>query len=348
MPVATWGNFKGAEARELSEIGCQVLISNILHLSIRPGIEVLTAMGGIHKFMGWSKPVMTDSGGFQAFSLGVRKESPSGKLFPKDMPLRGGGEGSRNLIWIEERGIKFRSYVDGSYSFWTPEDSIRYQIESGSDILFALDECTAHNHDYSYTRESLGRTLRWTKRSLRYFRENGASGGLFFGIVQGGNFKDLRLKALEELLSLNLDGIGIGGYLGRDRDEMLEILSWVVPQIPKETPRHLLGIGTLKDIDPIVRLGIDTFDCIAPSKLAGTGTFYSSAEEGNMERIVRRRFQRDPSPLDPSCHCHTCMNFSRAYLHHLFRIRDPLGIRLLVIHNHAFFERLVSKYRQEG
>lgn len=346
VPVATWGNLKGIEPWEFLRTGAQVLIANTYHLYLRPGIEVLSSFGGLHHFMGWHRPIMTDSGGFQAFSLGIKRKNPSSKIFPvASFGIKAPKTNRKELAEIREDGILFRSYIDGSSHHWTPENCMEYQLKIGSDILFTLDECTAYDHDYYYTKQSLERTIRWTKRCYQYFKEKEAMGKRLYGILQGGNFKDLRIKATEELLKLDLDGYAIGGYLGSSRDEMLEILGWIMPLLPQDKPRHLLGIGTIKDIIPIVKMGIDTFDCIAPSKLASTGTFYVDTENPIVLRIKKTCFKDDSDPLDINCNCHTCKNYSKAYIHHLFKINDPLGPKLLNIHNHSFFEEFLRKIR---
>ncbi len=352
IPVGTQATVKGLTVEQLKEIGAESVLCNTYHLYLRPGDEAIKKLGGLHKFMNWDRPIWTDSGGFQVFSLGAAMEHGVGKIasmFPgeKSGVLAREGElehiisKKEKFTRVTEDGVEFRSHMDGSRHFLTPEKSIKIQENLGADLIFAFDECTSPLHDYQYTKKSLIRTHRWAKRSLAAFRgENQA----LYGIIQGGAFKDLREEAAKFISRMHFDGIGIGGALGNTKKEMYKILGWVTPLLPEKKPRHLLGIGALEDIIKAVKLGVDTFDCVAPTRIARNGS--ALLLDGESLNIKSGRYWKDKNPLDKTCGCYTCQNYTRAYLNHLFKAHEMLGPILTTIHNLYFMERLMKRVRE--
>lgn len=316
MPVGTQATVKTMTPDELVDAGAEIILSNTYHLYLRPGSEIIKAAGGLHKFMNWSRPILTDSGGFQIFSLG--------KL--------------RN---ITEEGVVFRSHLDGSKHFIGPEESMEIQMELGSDIAMAFDECPPYPADYNYTRQSADLTYRWAKRCKT--RHNSSEQALF-GIVQGGMYHDLRRTSAYQLGELDFPGYGIGGLsVGEPKPLMYEVLSELIPHMPEDKPRYLMGVGSPDCLIEGVLRGIDMFDCVLPTRIARHGTVMT--RKGNLT-IRDRPFARDFQPIEPGCSCYTCKNYSRAYIRHLLKAKEVLGIRLTSIHNVTFLLHLMEDIRE--
>ena len=320
MPVGTYGTVKAMTPEELEDLGAQIILSNTFHLMLRPGPDIIAAHGGLHGFMHWAHPLLTDSGGFQVFSL-------------------------RSLRRIGEEGVHFRSPIDGREVRLTPEDSMDVQRALRSDIAMALDDCTAYPAGESEARASMERSMRWAVRShAHYYRgEQQAPGGLF-GIVQGGMHTSLRLASLEALLRLDWPGLAIGGLaVGESVEQRLGVLESLTPHMPQERPRYLMGVGRPEDIVAAVALGVDLFDCVIPTRHARNGHLFTS---GGVINIRNSAFAADLAPIDGSCDCYTCRNFSRAYLRHLDRCNEILGSRLNTIHNLHYYIGLMRALRQ--
>lgn len=378
VAVGTQATVKAVGPDDLTKIGIQVLIANTYHLHLRPGEGVIAQLGGLHKFMGWEGPIMTDSGGFQAFSLGAAIEHGVGKIasiFPDEVEAaeRGGhlrkARQGQSLVKITEEGIEFRSHLDGSPQKFTPENTIEIQKKLGADIIFVLDECTSPLHDYEYTKRAMERTHRWAVRALEYFKTSppcpsphprpltpllpspsegrgaGGEGQALFGIVQGGAYRDLREQGAKFIASLDFDGFGIGGSVGRSKDDLYRVLDWTIPLLPEGKPRHLLGIGEIEDIFHAVARGVDLFDCVAPTRMARNGALWVKDAPHFRINITNAVYKTDPRPVAEDCPCYTCQNFSRAYLHHLFIAREILAMRLATIHNLHFLESLMRRIR---
>lgn len=326
MNVGTAAAIKGAlDAFDLKEIGCQVELSNTYHLHLRPGDTVIRDMGGIHKFMNWDRPILTDSGGFQVFSLA--------KL--------------RN---IKEEGVYFSSHIDGRKIFMGPEESMQIQSNLGSTIAMAFDECVENPCEKRYAKESADMTARWLKRCkdemnrLNSLEDTINKKQLLFGINQGSTFEDLRTEHMKQIRELDLDGYAIGGLaVGEPTEVMYSIIEAVEPFMPKDKPRYLMGVGTPVNILEAVARGVDFFDCVMPSRNARHGTIFTSQ---GIINIRNAKYERDESPLDPECSCHTCRNFSKAYLRHLFKANEMLAMRLAVIHNLYFYNNMMSEIRE--
>lgn len=338
--VATLGAVKTLTTEQVEQTGTQLLIANTFHLHEKPGEKIVKAAGGLHEFMQWHHPLMTDSGGFQVFSLGFGKDFSTGKILkPKEGALIQIGQQPK-LLRITDEGVHFTSFRDGRKIFLGPKESIRIQEQLGADITFAFDECTSPAADYEYTKKSLARTHDWAKKCLKARRSQQA----LYGIVQGGRFRDLREESAKFIGVLPFDGFGIGGEFGDDKRLMTVMCRWVIDHLPPEKPRHLLGIGYLEDIAEIVREGVDTFDCIVPTHYARHGTAFTS--EGKLH-IGQSRFLRDKKPLDKKCLCSTCVLYSRSYLSHLFRAKEINALQLLTFHNLFFFQAYVKKIRED-
>ena len=318
MPVGTYGTVKAMTPEELTGLGAQILLGNTFHLLLRPGPAIIAAHGGLHGFMHWPHPILTDSGGFQVFSL-------------------------KSLRRISEEGVRFRSPIDGSEVRLTPEDSMDVQRALRSDVAMALDDCTEHPATEGQARESMERSMRWAARShARYYQDAEPPGGLF-GIVQGGMHAALRLASLEELLRRDWPGLAIGGLaVGETEEERLRVLEALIPHMPAERPRYLMGVGRPEDIVAAVLRGVDLFDCVMPTRHARNGHLFTSAGVIN---IRNRAHQEDRAPLDASCACYTCRNYSRAYLRHLDRCNEILGARLNTIHNLHYYLSLMRALR---
>ncbi|MBW1678849.1 MAG: tRNA guanosine(34) transglycosylase Tgt [Deltaproteobacteria bacterium] len=350
VAVGTQGTVKSASVEDLRRIGNQVIISNIYHLHLRPGEDLIEKMGGLHRFMSWEGPLMTDSGGFQIFSLGAAREHGVGKIAPLFPGAQDRGDHFRSkreesLVKINEAGVEFISYLDGSRHHFTPERVIEIERKLDADIILVLDECTSPLHDYHYTSAAMERTHRWAIRALEEFQRTSDKSQALWGIVQGGAYRDLREESATFTANQNFDGYAIGGSLGRSKDDMYRVLEWTIPFLPQDKPRHLLGIGTIEDIFEVVKRGIDLFDCIAPTLMAQTGTLFAKEAKGFRIHITNAQFKDDPRPIEVGCNCHTCCNYSRAYLRHLFMAREPLGTRLATIHNLSFMESLMDQIR---
>ncbi|MEQ1876335.1 MAG: tRNA guanosine(34) transglycosylase Tgt [Bdellovibrionia bacterium] len=312
MPVGTQATVKGLTVESLKHVGSKVLLANTYHLLLRPGIEVFLKFGGIHKFMNWDGPVLTDSGGFQIFSL----------------------ENSRKMT---EQGAEFQSYVDGTRHLLSPEKSISTQIAIGSDIMMVLDQCVPSTSEYKVAEAAMHLTHRWARRSLE---ARGESPQSLFAIVQGACFPDLRKQSAEQLCAMNFDGFAIGGLaVGETKNQRDDFTELTASFLPKNLPRYLMGVGTPLDILEAVRRGVDMFDCIMPSSLAKRGTAFTSKGKVHIYRGV---YKFSDAPLDPACDCLTCTNFSRAYLHHLHKSDELLGWKLLSKHNFYFYHRMMA------
>ncbi len=325
MNVGTTAAIKGAlDTFDLKEVGCQVELSNTYHLHLRPGDRVVRDMGGLHKFMNWDRPILTDSGGFQVFSLA----------------------GLRN---IKEEGVYFSSHIDGRKIFMGPEESMQIQSNLASTIAMAFDECIENPCEKEYARESVARTVRWLKRCkaeldrLNQLPETINQQQMLFGINQGSTYDDLRIEHMKQIAELDLDGYAIGGLaVGESTEEMYHVIETVEPFMPKDKPRYLMGVGTPSNILEAVDRGVDFFDCVMPSRNARHGTIFTSL---GMVNILNAKYERDETPLDPNCGCHTCRNFSKAYLRHLFKAKEMLAMRLSVIHNLYFYNHLMEEIR---
>ena len=317
MPVGTQATVKAMTPEELKEIGSQIILSNTYHLYMRPGHDLIERAGGLHKFMNWDKPILTDSGGFQVFSLG---------------PLRK----------IKEEGVEFRSHLDGSKHFLSPEKATEIQNALGSDIIMAFDECAPYPADRQYVKNSLERTTRWLERckAAHKYPEKQA----LFGIVQGGMYKELREQSAKEITAIDLPGYAIGGLsVGEPKDMMYEVLDYTVPLLPEDKPRYLMGVGSPDDLLEGVLRGIDMFDCVLPTRIARNGTAMTS--QGKV--VVRNAsYAEDFTSLDPECDCYTCKNYTKAYLRHLIKCNEILGARLLTIHNLHFLLKLMENVRE--
>lgn len=357
VPVATQASVKALSSEDIKDCGADIIISNTYHLHLRPGEDLVEKMGGLHKFMNWNGPIMTDSGGFQVFSLGFGIEHGVGKIaniFPDEdeeyLKRRKEWATQAKLARVTDDGVEFRSHLDGRMLKLTPKISMEIQKKLGADIILAFDECTSPLSDYSYTKKALARTHKWAKICLRE-----RSSQALFGIVQGGAYKDLRDESTRFIGGLPFDGYAIGGSLGRSINDMFKILDWVIPELDEKKPRHLLGIGEIEDIFNVVEKGVDMFDCVTPTRLGRMGVAMSKvtprlrsgqACQKSKFDITKVEFAKDKGPIEEGCGCYTCKNYSRAYLNHLFRAKELLGYRLLTIHNVFFITNLVAKIRE--
>jgi queuine tRNA-ribosyltransferase len=317
MPVGTRGTVKALGPDDLLAAGAQIVLANTFHLFLRPGHELVRALGGLHAFMGWDGPILTDSGGFQVFSLAKMRR-------------------------ITEDGVEFRSPIDGSAHFLSPELAVAVQHALGVDVIHPLDECLAYPASHEDTERSLALTLRWARRS-RAAHDAGAGGPALFGIVQGGTYADLRQRAVDETVALGFDGYAIGGMaVGEPKDVMYELTAATAERLPRNQPRYLMGVGRPEDLVEAVARGVDMFDCVLPTRNARNGQCFT---EAGPLTIKHARYARDPAPLDPTCRCYTCRRFSRAYLRHLFVAEELLAYRLLSLHNVHYFLDLVARMR---
>jgi len=350
IPVGTLATVKGISVDDLRQIGSQVIIANTYHLHLQPGEDLIEKMGGLHQFMGWEGPLITDSGGFQIFSLGVAKEHGVGKIafiFP-DEKNHGGHISSKkgkSLVNLDEDGVDFISYRNGSRHRFTPERVIEIERKLGADIILVLDECTSPFHDYEYTAKAMERTHRWAIRALKEFKRTSFKSQALFGIIQGGAYHDLREKSAQFISGQDFDGYAIGGSLGKSTKEMHQVLEWTIPSLLQDKPRHLLGIGEIEDIFEVVKRGVDLFDCVLPTRLARTGTLFTKEGERFRIHIRNEKYTNDPHPVENGCDCYTCRNFSRAYLRYLFMAKELLAIQLASIHNLYFLESLMRRIR---
>jgi len=347
VPVATQAVVKTLTSEEVEETRSQILIANTFHLHLKPGEEIVKAGGGLHKFMNWPKPLMTDSGGFQVFSLGFGRDFGTGKILKEkpDFLIKKGQQ--PKLLKINSDGVYFSSPIDGQKIFLGPRESMKIQESLGADIIFAFDECTSPMANYEYTKKSLIKTHNWAKICLKYKKSLPAgrqASQALFGIVQGGKFRDLRKESAKFIGSLPFDGFGIGGEFGDNKKIMVEMIDWVIKELPEEKPRHLLGIGRLEDIVKIIKAGIDTFDCIVPTRFARHGIAFTS--EGKLD-MSKTKYLKDNYPLDKNCSCFVCQNYRRNYINHLFRANEITALKLLTFHNLYFFNNEIAKIREK-
>ncbi len=316
MPVGTYGTVKAMTPGELKDLGAEIILGNTFHLMLRPGTEIIQAHGDLHDFTQWQGPILTDSGGFQVFSLGALRK-------------------------IREEGVTFQSPVDGSRVFMGPEESMAVQRALGSDMVMIFDECTPHPATETEARQSMELSLRWAERSRK---AHGDNPNALFGIVQGGMYDHLRSRSIRGLRSIGFDGYAVGGLaVGETEEERNRVLEHLEPELPGGCPRYLMGVGRPQDIVEAVRRGIDMFDCVMPTRNARNGYLFT---RGGMLRIRNSRFARDTRPIEPGCECHACLHYSRAYLKHLDRCNEILGKRLATIHNLAFYQRLMRELRE--
>ncbi len=347
MPVATKATVKSLSPEDLNQLGTQLLICNTYHLMLQPNPEVIEKIGGLHKFMNWKKPIVTDSGGFQAFSLGLGKEHAVGKMFFPGENYKAGKQQARSIAKINDKGIRFRSIYDNSRQFLTPEKSIKVQEKLGADMILVLDECTSPLSSKEYTSESLKRTHKWAKSCLDVHSTDQA----ISGIIQGGHWEDLRKKSAKYITSLNFDSYAIGGSLGKSKQDMYNIIEWVIPYLSEEKPRHLLGIGVVEDIFESVERGIDLFDCVSPTRIARSGYAHIRPPLGTKKNKYRLKLfsirnSMDDQPLDPNCSCNVCKNYSRAYIYHLLKTEELFGYTLMSFHNVYFMLELMKEIRE--
>ncbi|MFA5386541.1 MAG: tRNA guanosine(34) transglycosylase Tgt [Candidatus Paceibacterota bacterium] len=340
VPVATQATIKTLNSEELPQTKTQILISNTFHLHLKPGEGIIKKMGGLHRFMNWPKPIMTDSGGFQVFSLGFGRDLGVGKILKNGSLPTGKQANSPKDLRITSDGVLFKSYFDGRKIFLGPKESIKIQESLGADIIFAFDECTSPTANYEYTKKSLAKTHKWAKICLETKKTKQA----LFGIVQGGKYKDLRQESAKLIGSLDFDGFGIGGEFGDNKNEMVKMIDWVIDELPEGKPRHLLGIGHPEDILKIIKAGVDTFDCIVPTHYGRRGVAFVSTGRLDMNKS---KFLNDKNPLDKKCDCFVCQNYSRSYITHLFRAKEITGMKLLTFHNLYFFNSMVEKIRKD-
>ncbi len=350
VPVGTKATVKGITPEMLKELGAQVMLANTYHLYLQPGDALIHKAGGLHSFIHWSGPILTDSGGFQVFSLGVAFGKGISKiLHPADVsaqiPERStADDGVPKLATIGNDGVSFRSHIDGSSHYITPEKSIEIQHNLGADIIFAFDECTAPTEDKRYQEEALLRTHVWAERCLTHhqkLQEQDQKPQALFGVVQGGRDEELRRKSAQFLAGLPFDGYGIGGSF--DKDDLHSAVRWCNEELPEDKPRHLLGIGEPEDLFEGVENGVDLFDCVAPTRNARTGSLYTKSGKIN---ILNTQYQNDLTPIEEGCACYTCTNYTRAYVAHLFRAKEMLAGTLASIHNLYFITHLVAQMRE--
>ncbi len=340
IPLATKGSVRGLDAPEVAGLGFEMVLGNTFHLLVSPGPERIAAAGGLHSFMGWERAVITDSGGFQVFSLA------HGNVAEEIKGSGRKGEGQGAIIEIEEQGVRFRSYRDGAERYISPEASMEIQAALGSDIALAFDECTPYHVDRDYTARSTERTHRWLERCLAWHDRCGPSRQAVFGIVQGGVHEDLRRDSARYVSEAGVDGIAIGGTLGRDKEEMRGVLALTAPLLPTAAPRHLLGIGEVDDLLESIALGIDLFDCAVPTRLARHGVALAPDPERRFRLDLRKAgHEGDRRPLVDGCPCPACSHHDRDYLSYLSRAEELTAVRLLVLHNLTYLERLVAGAR---
>jgi queuine tRNA-ribosyltransferase len=343
--VGTKATVKALSPEQVKDLGAEVVLANTYHLYLQPGEELMKKAGGLHKFMNWQGPTMTDSGGFQVFSLGAAFGKKVGKVAKKDAPDEVFAEKAEEFVplaKIDEDGVTFKSPTDGSMHRFTPERSIEIEHAIGADMIFAFDECTSPTASYEYQKEAMERTHRWAKRSLDFHKsKENAERQALFGIVQGGRFQDLREESAKVISQMEFDGFGIGGSF--DKEDMDKAVGWVNKILPEGKPRHLLGIGEPSDLFGAVENGCDLFDCVAPTRMARNGALYTN--DGRIN-ILNARFVTDFSPVDKECGCSTCKNYTCAYLSHLFRSDEMLAATLGSIHNLYFIVNLVKRIRQ--
>lgn len=340
--VGTKATVKALSPEQVSSIGAEAILANTYHLYLEPGEEVLKKAGGLHNFMNWQGPTFTDSGGFQAFSLGAAFDSKVGKIGKVKQEVEDQESVSEHnaLAKVDEDGVTFKSVIDGSSHRFTPERSMEIQHAFGADILFAFDECTSPLASYEYQKEAMDRTHRWAKRSLDYHKEKGTKGQALFGIVQGGRHKDLREESARVIGAMDFDGFGIGGSF--DKEDLHTAVGWVASKLPEDKPRHLLGIGEPLDLILGIENGMDTFDCVSPTRIARNGSLYTRNGKIN---ILNAEYKSDFGKIEEGCACYTCTHYTRAYVSHLFRAKEMFAATLASIHNLYFLVNLVKQAR---
>jgi queuine tRNA-ribosyltransferase len=339
VPLASSGTVKTLRAAEVAELGFEMVLGNTFHLFIQPGHEHIADMGGLHEFMGWRRALVTDSGGYQVFSMG------HGSVADEIKRRRDPRESM--VLAIDEDGVRFRSYLDGSERFMGPETSMEIQAALGSDVALAFDECTPYHVDRDYTARSTERTHRWLDRCIDWHRAKAPDGQLLFGIVQGGVYEDLRIASAERVASADIDGVAVGGSLGQEKQQMREVVGWALRLAPERLPRHLLGIGDVDDILHAVRVGIDTLDCATPTRLGRHGTALVPDPEARWRLDLTKPASRDSrEPLVDGCPCPACREHTRAYLHYLARANELTAVRLLTLHNLTFMAQLMEDIRE--
>jgi queuine tRNA-ribosyltransferase len=338
VPLASTATVKSLHASEVAALGYEMVLGNTFHLFIQPGADHVAEMGGLHEFMGWRGAIVTDSGGYQVFSMG--HGSVADEIKRRREP------GKSMILSIEEEGVRFRSYLDGSEMFMGPETSMEVQAKLGSDIALAFDECTPFHVERDYTRASMERTHRWLDRCVAWHRDHAPAGQLLFGIVQGGVYEDLRAESAGYVANADLDGVAIGGSLGQEKDEMRQVVEWSLAPLPDERPRHLLGIGDVDDIVHAVGAGIDMFDCATPTRLARHGTALVP-DPGRRWRLDLSKGEHKTSqePIAAGCPCPACREHTRGYLHYLIRAGELTAKRLLTLHNLTFMGELMKGIR---
>jgi queuine tRNA-ribosyltransferase len=343
IPLATKGTVKTLLPAEVADLGYDMVLGNTFHLLLEPGPEVVAAHGGLNGFMGWPGPIITDSGGFQVFSMGHGTVADEIKGRASQ-----GNEREGAILAIEEEGVRFRSYTDGAERFLSPEGSMEVQAALGSDIALAFDECTPFHVSRDYTAASTARTHRWLRRCLDWHAEQGPPGQAVFGIVQGGVHEDLRRESAQVVAATECQGIAIGGSLGEEKAQMHEVVGWATEELPEDRPRHLLGIGEIDDLIRGVELGIDTFDCAMPTRIARHGMALVPEPEARWRvNLLNGRFRDDVEPILAGCSCPACADgLSRAYLRHLVRQRELTGLRLLTLHNLTFVAGVMARLRE--
>jgi len=336
IPLATKGSVRGLSSAEVAALGYRMVLGNTFHLHLSPGEDAIAERGGLHDFMGWERPIITDSGGFQVFSLA------HGGVADEIKGRRGSVSGGAK-VEISEDGVAFQSLLDGSNRFLGPEESMRIQAALGSDIALTFDECTPFHADREYTARSTERTHRWLDRCLAWHETEGPAGQAVFGIVQGGVHEDLRRESAERNSAAAVDGIAIGGTLGREKEEMHGVLGFTLPFLPDDAPRHLLGIGEIDDLLAGIGMGVDLFDCAIPTRLARHGTALAADPAGRFRiDLTKRAHATEDIPIVEGCDCEACVGHTRAYLHYLARNKDLTGTRLLTLHNLTHMQRLIS------
>jgi len=338
MPVGTTGFVKTLTPKELQSLGAEIMLSNTYHLYLRPGSKNIKKFGGLHKWIGWDKPILTDSGGFQVFSLHEDRKNPHNQ-----------GSDTKTSVKITDKGVEFKSHIDGSLHFFTPENVIKIEHEIGADIIMALDECIPHDANKAYTKNATQRTHKWAMRckktheKLEKSKKNSPAQALF-AIIQGGMHKDLRTESAKFITDLDLPGTAIGGLsVGEKHEQMYEALENVYPHINHEKPTYLMGVGSPENILEAVDRGIDMFDCVMPTRLARHGSFWTNAGRFN---ITNAKYKLDQTPLMKGCACETCQTFTKSYLRHLFTEGETLGLRLMTIHNLHFLLNLMRNIRE--
>ncbi len=340
IPLATRGSVRSLDSFDVAGLGYEMVLGNTFHLMLAPGAERVAKLGGLHEFMGWQRAIITDSGGFQVFSLA------HGTVADEIKGRRGRAGSSGSVLEISEEGVRFRSYVDGSERFLGPEESMGVQAALGSDIALVFDECTPFHADRDYTARSTERTHRWLDRCLDWHAREGPDHQAVFGIVQGGVHEDLRRESAEAVGAAAIDGISIGGTLGKDKPEMYGVLDMTLPHLPTEAAKHLLGIGEPDDLVEGIARGIDAFDCAVPTRLARHGMALAPLPESRFRFDIRKvAHAEDEAPLVDECDCPACARHNRAYLHYLSREHELTAVRLLTLHNLSYLERLAAGAR---